>query len=122
MDSNFKNLYEETTEKNNSHKFKNKVVIPFISGALGCSLVMGICLGVPEVKSKILGNTGAVSSSSYTTLLNDSNAGSVDFVSLSSYSDTAVYAANKILPSIVGIEISYNVTQNSMFSMFGFSD
>ena len=36
---------------------------------------------------------------------------------MSNYSDTAVYAANKILPSIVGIKIEYNVT--SMFSIFG---
>lgn len=43
--------------------------------------------------------------------------GYVDQVSLSNYSDTAVYAANKILPSIVGIQIEYNVT--SMFSIFG---
>ena len=34
-------------------------------------------------------------------------------------SDTAVYASNKILPSIVGIEVTYNVTQNSIFSFFG---
>ncbi len=37
--------------------------------------------------------------------------------SLSNYSDTAVYAANKILPSIVGINVEYNV--NSIMSMFG---
>lgn len=43
--------------------------------------------------------------------------GTVDQISLSNYSDTSVYAANKILPSIVGIQIEYNVT--SMFSMFG---
>lgn len=46
--------------------------------------------------------------------------GTVDFVSLASYSDTAVYAANKILPSIVGIEITYNITQTSPFSIFGY--
>ena len=41
-------------------------------------------------------------------------------VSLSNYSDTAVYAASKILPSIVGISITYNVTTSSpFFGMFG---
>lgn len=40
-------------------------------------------------------------------------------VSLSNYSDTAVYAASKILPSIVGISITYNVTTSSpFFGMF----
>ncbi|MCF0124592.1 MAG: trypsin-like peptidase domain-containing protein [Clostridia bacterium] len=37
---------------------------------------------------------------------------------MSKYSDTSVYAANKILPSIVGIKVEYNV--NSTFSYFGF--
>ena len=36
---------------------------------------------------------------------------------LKNYSDTAVYAANKILPSIVGIKIEYNVT--SKIPIFG---
>ena len=41
-------------------------------------------------------------------------------VSLSKYSDTSVYAASKILPSIVGISITYNVTSsNPFFGMFG---
>ena len=44
-----------------------------------------------------------------------------NFVSLSNYSDTAVYASNKILPSIVGITITYDVTTSSYFSMFGFN-
>ncbi len=39
-------------------------------------------------------------------------------VSLSNYSDTAIFAASKILPSIVGISISYNVTTTSPFSSF----
>ena len=87
-------------------------------------MVIGTCFGVPEIKSKIMGGATSTSSSaaSSASSLNDTHAGSVDFVSLSSYSDTAVYAANKILPSIVGIEITYNVTQNSPFSMFGFND
>ena len=38
-------------------------------------------------------------------------------ISLKNYSETSVYASNKILPSIVGIEIEYTV--NSVFSMFG---
>ena len=43
--------------------------------------------------------------------------GYVSQTSLSNYSDTTVYAANKILPSVVGIKVEYNV--NSMLSMFG---
>ena len=42
-------------------------------------------------------------------------------VSLSNFSNTAVFASNKILPSIVGIEVSYTVTSNSIGSFFGYS-
>lgn len=117
MDSNFKNIIENNNERRSSYGFKNRVFVPFLSGVLGCSLVIGTCFGVPQIKSKILGTTPTSSSS--TSSLSDTHTGTVDFVSLASYSDTAVYAANKILPSIVGIEVTYNVTQNSMFSFFG---
>ena len=117
MENNFKNVFDESYERKSSYGFKNKVILPFVSGVLGCSLVIGTCFGVPQIKSKILGTTTTPTSS--TSSLSDTHAGTVDFVSLASYSDTAVYAANKILPSIVGIEVTYNVTQNSMFSFFG---
>ena len=49
-------------------------------------------------------NTGSTSSPSS----NSNISGTVDQVSLKNYSDTAVYAANKILPSIVGIMLLQN--------------
>lgn len=85
--------------------------MPFFSGIVGCSLVLGTCFGVPAIKDKIIGDTSVQASS------NTTSNGTVDFVSLANYSDTSVYAANKILPSIVGIKIEYSVS--SMFSMFG---
>lgn len=96
--------------------FGKSVVIPFFSGIIGCSLVLGTCFGVPSIKEKIFGNT--IYSSS-----NNSNSstipGTVDYVSLKNYSDTSVYAANKILPSIVGIEVEYSVSTNNIYSIFG---
>ena len=121
MENNFKNVFDNNYERRSSFGLKNNVIVPFISGILGCSVVIGTCFGVPQIKTKILGSTTAPTSSS-TNSLSDTHAGTVDFVSLASYSDTAVYAANKILPSIVGIEVTYNVTQNlpqsSFFSFF----
>lgn len=119
MNNDFKNIIEEE-ERKKTHGFKNKVIIPFFSGVVGCSLVIGTCFGVPSIKEKILGVNNLTQATSSVTSITDSTAGSVDFVSLASYSDTAVYAANKILPSIVGIEVTYNVTQSNMFSMFGY--
>ena len=124
-ENNFKNVIDVTPKKERSHGFKNHVVVPFVSGVLGCSLVIGTCFGVPSIKQKVVGSNSTSTSTSASNSVNsltDANAGTVDFVSLASYSDTAVFAANKILPSIVGIEVTYNVTQNSMFSMFGGGD
>ena len=114
--NNFRNIIDPSNHEKKGGKFKQNVVVPFISGVLGCTLVVGTCFGVPEIRNRIVGNSTATTS---TTSSSDKNLGTVDFVSLENYSDTAVYAANKILPSIVGIKISYNVSTSSMFGMFG---
>jgi len=115
-ENNFRNVINTSYEEKKPNKFKSNVVIPFLSGVIGCSVVIGTCFGVPAIKQKIVGNTPNPISSLTTS---DQSAGTVDFVSLSKYSDTAVYASNKILPSIVGINVKYNVTTSSMFGMFG---
>ncbi len=95
--------------------FGKSVVLPFCSGVIGCAVVIGTCFGVPSVRSKILNtnSNGTINNSS-----SSSNLGYVSQVNLSNYSDTAVYAANKILPSIVGIKLEYTVN-NTMLQMFG---
>ena len=110
------NGFRNVISKNQNGSFGKNVVTPFISGVLGCSLVLGTCFGVPSIKEKIVGETNSKNSTSY------ENAGIVNpnLVSLSNYSDTAVFAASKILPSIVGISITYDVTTSNYFSMFGF--
>ena len=113
----FRNVIDISEKKEKKHTIKNNVVIPFISGVLGCGIVIGTCFGVPSIKQSILGDTKPTSAA-LTSANSDTTSGTVYFVSLTSYSETAVYAANKILPSIVGIEITYNVN-SSIFSMFG---
>ena len=95
--------------------FANGFLLPFVSGVLGCTVVVGTCFGVPSIKNKLLGST--TSSSSTNSNSNNLSTGYVSQTSLSNYSDTSVYAASKILPSIVGIKVEYNV--NSLVSMFG---
>ena len=95
--------------------FANGFLLPFVSGVLGCTVLVGTCFGVPSIKNKLLGSTSSNSNSN--TNSNNLNTGYVSQTSLSNYSDTSVYAANKILPSIVGIKVEYNV--NSLISMFG---
>lgn len=112
--NNFRNIIDPEPKKSSMRGFKKNIVVPFLSGVIGCSVVLGTCFGVPSIKEKIVGNSTVTTSSP-----SEKNSGLVEEVSLSKYSDTAVYAANKILPSIVGIKITYNVTTSSMFNMFG---
>ena len=112
-ENNFKNVID-TSPRGNSGSFGRSVFIPFLSGITG--IVLGTCFGVPSIKEKITGNN---TTSKFSTSSNDVSAGTVDFVSLTKYSDTAVYSANKVLPSIVGIKVTYNVKSSPMFGMFG---
>ena len=117
-DNEFKNVINNP-KSYHTNSFGKTVVVPFLSGILGCSLVLGTCFGVPSIKSKLFPSTEASVSTS-TNSSTTSGTVNTDLVSLSNYSDTAVYAANKILPSIVGITVTYNVTTSSpLFSMFG---
>lgn len=111
------NRFEVISSKTSNANFKQSngfgksVLLPFISGILGCSVVLGTCFGIPSIKEKLIGdikqtNTVQTSTATGTT---------PNLISLSNYSNTAVFAANKILPSIVGIEVTYTTTSNSIF-------
>ncbi len=110
--SSYKN-YENSKKQKSGTGFAKSILLPFVSGVVGCAVVVGTCFGVPSIRSNILGTNNSTNDKSS----NSSTIGYVSQTSLSNYSDTAVYAANKILPSVVGITVEYNV--NSLYSMFG---
>lgn len=101
-----------SSDSSGSKKFKSNIFIPFISGVVGATLVIGVAFGVPNIRKSLV-TYNPSNSSGYTTS-DASNTGVVDFVSLQDYSDTAVFAASKVLPSIVGIKVEYTVTSNFM--------
>ena len=105
--------YESKEKTKSNTSFTKSILIPFVSGVVGCAVVIGTCFYVPSIRSSILGTENTINNSQTSS---ESN-GYVSQTSLSNYSDTAVYAANKILPSIVGITVEYNV--NSLINMFG---
>ena len=117
-ENDFKNIYNNSYKPNS---FAKNVFIPFISGAVGCSLVIGTCFGVPTIKQKIIGDNSSLKYDSKSESYQNSGIVNSNLVSLSNYSDTAVFASSKILPSIVGITITYDITTSSYFSMFGFN-
>lgn len=108
----YKVTYETEKKGKSKVSFGRNFLLPFVSGVLGCTVVIGACFGIPSIRNKLLDTSSNTSNSS-----NLSSQGYVSQTSLSNYSDTSIYAANKILPSIVGIKVEYNV--NSLISMFG---
>ena len=108
---NYKTVYESEKKSKTKLGFGRGFVIPFVSGVLGCSVVIGTCLGIPSIREKIIGTSNAKNSPA------SLESGYISQTSLSNYSDTAIYAANKILPSIVGIKVEYSV--NSLLSIYG---
>lgn len=108
--SNFTNS-TKTNVKGNAG-FGKTIILPFVSGILGASLIVGTCFSVPAIRNKLMSQN----SNSYQT-----NQASIDYnnintnlVSLSSFSDTGVAVAQKVLPSVVGIKVTYSV--NTIFS------
>lgn len=82
------------------------ILTSVISAIIGGACAVGIYAGVTKASiSKPASNTelSASSSSKYENL-------NLAQVSLKNYSDTAVYAANKVLPSMVSISVEYDIT------------
>ena len=111
------NPYNSKKEKTKTG-FGKSVLLPFFSGVVGCAVVVGTCFGVPSIRENLLNSSSSSPSGISNTSSSGESSGYVSQISLSNYSDTAVYAANKILPSIVGIKVEYTVN-NSMLQMFG---
>ena len=116
----FEVISNKTSNSNNrqSSNFEKTVLVPFFSGIVGCSVVLGTCFGVPSIKQKLIGND-ALPTVQTSTPTSNATGSTANLISLSNYSNTAVFAANKILPSIVGIEVTYTTKINSLFGFGG---
>ena len=54
----------ESKNKKSSHTFSKSVLLPFCSGVLGATLVIGTCFGVPEIRSYFIGQNSSIQTSS----------------------------------------------------------
>lgn len=110
-DNNTYSAFEDTNKKkskaSNNNGFVKSVLLPFTCGVLGAGIVVGTCFGIPSIREDILGETNLKESDDTSVNLNTQQ------ISLLDYSDTAVGVAKKVLPSIVGINVTYSV--NSIF-------
>lgn len=110
-DNNFKNVSMTKGYKKN---YLKTILVPFLSGIVGASLVVGTCFGIPQIRERILNVESTVSQSEKTKTKQNSQAQiNATAISLQGYSETSMGVADKVLPSIVGIEIEYTV--NSFF-------
>ena len=114
----------KTVDSNSANPSKAKIgffkgrFIPFISGILGTILVLGIYVKVPTVKNKLKEYLHIEDSTSTTQNTNEEKnqieqqtapVSNTNLISLEDYSNTGIYAANKVLPSIVGITVEYTI-------------
>lgn len=103
------NTFKKSKVKSSSGGFGKSVFVPFISGILGASIVMGVCFGVPSVKSNLL--AGGVLQNTKNEVINKTN-----LIDITDYSNTSIQVAEKTLPSVVGIKVTYQIS-----SIFGSS-
>ncbi|MBR3614029.1 MAG: trypsin-like peptidase domain-containing protein [Clostridia bacterium] len=107
-DNSFK---KSKSSKNSSSSFGKTVIVPFISGIVGATLVVGTCFGVPSIKTKLIGSSTTETSSK---IFSSASNEATNLVNLSDYSNTSIAVAEKVLPSVVGITVTYQIS-----SLFG---
>lgn len=103
----FKNLI---IKKNSNRKqIATTVVASFVSAVVGGACALGVYVGLNKEPAKTIEtsktNTGSIVETSNPNFSQ---------VSLTNYSDTAIYAARKALPSMVSISVEYDVNYMGM--------
>lgn len=113
MDNNNENNFSEvkyttisSDKKMGNSNFIKNALVPFLCGGIASMLVVGVCFGVPNIRTKLIGNTSNNG-------LSIASGPVANTISNTDYSNTSIAVANKVLPSIVGISINYTV--NAMF-------
>ena len=92
----------------------SKVIVPLVSGVIGAGLTLGVCFSVPQVRNTLL-NTEETSQNSILPIISSSDSNYE--TTTVSYVDIGPSVAEKVLPSVVGIEVQYTV--NSIFGGSG---
>ena len=97
------------SKNSNRKKIATTVVASFVSAVVGGACALGVYVGLNKEPAKALEtsktNTGSIVETSNPNLSQ---------VSLTNYSDTAIYAAQKALPSMVSISVEYDVNYMGM--------
>ncbi|MBQ3407802.1 MAG: trypsin-like peptidase domain-containing protein [Clostridia bacterium] len=127
-----KNSFKTVKSEENSYAipkakvgFTRGFFIPFIAGILGSFIIVGTCLSVPPIREAISDNFFSNSTSEEENATEDSQTKIENYttssntaVSIAGYSDTSIAVANKVLPSVVGIKVTYSVS-SPYYSYYG---
>ena len=60
----YKTVYKDETISKSKSGFGKSILLPFCSGVLGATLVVGTCFGVPQIRTYLMGKTEFVQTSS----------------------------------------------------------
>ncbi|MBO5348759.1 MAG: trypsin-like peptidase domain-containing protein [Clostridia bacterium] len=111
--------------------FMRGFFVPFVAGALGSLILVGTCLSIPSIRDTVLDKFASETSKEKSDESNKNTNNTLDFaqilstssgksVSIEDYSKTSVAVANKVLPSVVGIKVTYSVN-SPYYSYYGMS-
>ncbi|MGN1330041.1 MAG: S1C family serine protease [Clostridia bacterium] len=108
-----KSTSASSSSKNNSGKSTLKtILISLTSGIVGAALVLGLCLYVPNIRTLLDSDSSDSSTKKSVSKIFTSEGAVNTGIDLSEYSDTAISVANKVLPSVVGIEVTFSISAN----------
>lgn len=99
--------FDYSKKSNHTNNVLTTILIAFISAVVGAICAIMIYSGITSTNTNLGESIDTGASSSTNNQFNNLN---LSQVSLSAYSDTAIYAANKVLPSMVSISVEYQVS------------
>ena len=107
--SNFRKKENKMNNSSSSHPIRT-AFISFICGIIGASLVIGLVFFVEPIRENVIGTdtSSGKKQVSFTTTSGPVSSA----VDIEDYSKTTIAIANKVLPSVVGIEVSFDVQAN----------
>lgn len=97
------------SKNSNRKQIATTVVASFVSAIVGGACALGVYVGLNKEPAKAI----ETSKTNTSTVVETSNP-NLSQVSLTNYSDTAIYVAQKALPSMVSISVEYDVNYMGM--------
>lgn len=97
------------SKNSNRKQIATTVVASFVSAVVGGACALGVYIGLNKEPAKTI-ETSKINTNSIV----ETGTQNLSQVSLTNYSDTAIYAAQKALPSMVSISVEYDVNYMGM--------